>query len=98
MSSGVNFMLSRTSLSAVLVGIFALCSCRNEHSIGQREQVTIAGASYAALIQLPLLLAKELGFFADEGLQVEFNDMSGASKALEALTGGSADVVSSLPD
>ncbi|MBV9483408.1 MAG: ABC transporter substrate-binding protein [Acidobacteria bacterium] len=51
-----------------------------------------------SLVQLPLILAQELGFFGDEGLDVTMNDMSGGSKALESLLAGSADVVSSFHD
>ena len=35
-----------------------------------------------------------MGYFRDEGLQVEISDFAGGAKALQALVGGSADVVS----
>jgi NitT/TauT family transport system substrate-binding protein len=43
---------------------------------------------------LPLTIAEQLGYFKDEGLQVEVSDFAGGAKALQALVGGSADVVS----
>ena len=43
---------------------------------------------------LPLTIAEQLGYFKDEGLQVEIPDFAGGAKALQALVGGSADVVS----
>jgi NitT/TauT family transport system substrate-binding protein len=43
---------------------------------------------------LPLTLADRLGYFKDEGLDVEIADFPGGAKALQALVGGSADVVS----
>ena len=42
---------------------------------------------------LPLTIAERRGYFAKEGLDVEINDFQGGAKALEALVGGSADVV-----
>jgi NitT/TauT family transport system substrate-binding protein len=43
---------------------------------------------------LPLTIAEQLGYFKDEGLQVEISDFAGGAKALQAVVGGSADVVS----
>ena len=47
---------------------------------------------------MPTTLAAELGFYTDEGLTVELQDFAGGSKALQALLGGSADVVSGFYD
>src|SRR4030095_11899079 len=49
-------------------------------------------------IYLPTTLARELGFYRDEGVDVELQDHAGGSKALQALVGGSADVVSGFYD
>src|SRR5207237_2297150 len=43
---------------------------------------------------LPLTLAEQLGYFKDEGLEVEIVDFAGGAKALQAMVGGSADMVS----
>jgi NitT/TauT family transport system substrate-binding protein len=50
------------------------------------------------MIYLPTTLAQELGFYRDEGLDVELQDFAGGAKALQALVGGSADVVSGFYD
>jgi NitT/TauT family transport system substrate-binding protein len=50
------------------------------------------------LIYLPATLAQELGFYRDEGLDVELQDHAGGAKALQALVGGSADVVCGFYD
>jgi NitT/TauT family transport system substrate-binding protein len=42
---------------------------------------------------LPLTIAEQRGYFTKEGLHVTISDFKGGSKALEALVGGSADVV-----
>ncbi len=42
---------------------------------------------------LPLSVAEMRGYFKDEGLDVSIADFAGGSKALQAVVGGSADVV-----
>jgi NitT/TauT family transport system substrate-binding protein len=60
----------------------------------EKTNVTIAVGGKAALYYLPLSLAEQLGYFDDAGLNVEILDFPGGSKALQAMMGGSADVVS----
>lgn len=50
------------------------------------------------MVYLVTTLAQELGFYRDEGLDVELQDFQGGAKALQALVGGSADVVSGFYD
>src|SRR5271154_1244271 len=52
----------------------------------------------AQLIYLPATLAQELGFYKDAGLNVTLLDFPGGAKALEALMGGSTDVVCGFYD
>jgi NitT/TauT family transport system substrate-binding protein len=60
--------------------------------------VRIAVGGQAQLIYLPATLAQELGFYRDEGLDVTLQDFPGGAKSLEALEGGSADVVCGFYD
>ena len=60
----------------------------------EKTQITIAVGGKAALYYLPLTLAEQLGYFRDAGLDVEILDFPGGAKALQAMMGGSADVVS----
>jgi len=60
----------------------------------ERQKVTIAVGGKAAFYYLPLTIAEQLGYFKDEGLNVEIVDFAGGSAALRAVVGGSADVVS----
>lgn len=60
----------------------------------EKTQVVIAVGGKASLYYLPLTLAERLGYFRDEGLQVDVVDFAGGAKALQAMMGGSADVVS----
>jgi NitT/TauT family transport system substrate-binding protein len=60
----------------------------------EKQKVSIAVGGKNLLYYLPLTIAEQLGYFKDEGLQVEISDFAGGAKALQALVGGSADVVS----
>lgn len=60
----------------------------------ERSKVTIAVGGKASFYHLPLTVAEQLGYFQAEGLSVEVNDFSAGSRALQAVVGGSADVVS----
>lgn len=76
----------------LLAGIFAAGPASAQDKI-EKPKLSIATASLG-LTYLPLILADRLGYFKDEGLTVEIAAFSGGSKALEALLGGSTDVVS----
>src|SRR5439155_14028405 len=60
----------------------------------EKPKVSIAVGGKAGFYYLPLTVAERLGYFKDEGLDVEISDFEGGSKALQAVVGGSADVVS----
>jgi len=60
----------------------------------EKTRVAIAVGGKAAFYYLPLTISEQLGYFKDEGLEVEISDFAGGSRALQAVVGGSADVVS----
>ena len=60
----------------------------------EKSKLTIAVGGKNLFYYLPLTIAEQLGYFKAEGLEVEIPDFAGGSKALQALVGGSADVVS----
>ncbi|RYF32815.1 MAG: transporter substrate-binding domain-containing protein, partial [Comamonadaceae bacterium] len=60
----------------------------------EKTRVAIAVGGKAAFYYLPLTIAEQLGYFKTEGLDVEISDFAGGSRALQAVVGGSADVVS----
>jgi NitT/TauT family transport system substrate-binding protein len=60
----------------------------------EKPQVTIAVGGKNLLYYLPLTVAEQLGYFKAEGLDVSVVDFAGGSRALQAVVGGSADVVS----
>jgi NitT/TauT family transport system substrate-binding protein len=64
------------------------------HAAPEQTKVALAVGGKTTLYYLPLTIAERLGYFKDEGLDVEISDFPGGAKALQALMGGSADVVS----
>lgn len=60
----------------------------------EKTKVAIAVGGKASFYYLPLTIAEQLGYFKAEGLEVEISDFAGGSRALQAVVGGSADVVS----
>jgi len=59
----------------------------------EKQSLALAVGGRTLVAYLPLTIADRLGFFKKHGLSVEINDFAGGAKALEALVGGSADVV-----
>jgi NitT/TauT family transport system substrate-binding protein len=90
----IRWSASLTIFACVIVSASA-CG-RRSAAPGGTVRIAIGGQNQ--LIYLPTTLARELGFYRDEGLTVELQDFAGGSKALEALMGGSADVVSGFYD
>src|SRR5690606_9090521 len=60
----------------------------------EKKEVLIAVGGQALIYYLPLSIANLNGYFKDEGLNAQIVDFAGGSKALQAVVGGSADVVS----
>ena len=88
--------MRRTILKTLALAPAALAFPRVWAQAGKPEKskLTIAVGGKNLFYYLPLTIAEQLGYFKDEGLQVEIPDFAGGSKALQALIGGSADVVS----
>jgi NitT/TauT family transport system substrate-binding protein len=59
----------------------------------EKSKVTLGVGGKPLLYYLPLTVAERKGYFKDEGLEVEINDFGGGAKSLQALIGGSVDVV-----
>jgi NitT/TauT family transport system substrate-binding protein len=60
--------------------------------VPEKPELHIAAAS-VGITYLPMLVAQQRGYFKDEGLDVHIAAFSGGSKTLEALLGGSSDMV-----
>ena len=60
----------------------------------EKARLTIAVGGKNLLYYLPLTIAEQRGYFKAEGLDVTIVDFAGGARALQAVVGGSADVVS----
>jgi NitT/TauT family transport system substrate-binding protein len=60
----------------------------------EKPKLTIAVGGKNLLYYLPLTIAEGQGYFKQEGLDVTIADFAGGSRALQAMIGGSADIVS----
>ncbi len=78
------------------ISLLWLASCATPLQEGPKVRVAIGGQTQ--LVYLPTTLAARLGYYKDEGIDVELTDFQGGAKSLEALMGGSADVVSGYFD
>jgi len=92
----VPFVLFLCVLVTVTVTVTASACSRHDDRAGQRVRLAVGGQNQ--MVYLPTTLAQELGFYREEGLDVELQDLAGGAKALQALVGGSADVVSGFYD
>ena len=86
-------MLNRRHLMASALASATLPGLALAQSI-EKPKLTIAVGGKNLFYYLPLTIAEQLGYFKDEGLDVTVVDFAGGSKALQAVVGGSADVVS----
>ncbi|PXY21696.1 ABC transporter substrate-binding protein [Prauserella sp. PE36] len=92
-------MMIKRILAPVLALALVLSACQAKP--GERAeggQVTIGVGGQPLLVYLPTTLAQRLGYYEAEGLKVTLEDLQGGSKALQALQGGSVDVVSGYYD
>ena len=59
----------------------------------EKKQLKLGVGGKSSLYYLTLSLCEQLGYFKEQGLDVEINDFAGGAKALQSLVGGSVDVV-----
>jgi NitT/TauT family transport system substrate-binding protein len=83
-------------LKIILATLFVAAAPALAYAQGalEKKDVHIAVGGKASLYYLPLTIAEQLGYFKEEGLNINISDFAGGSQALRAVVGGSADVVS----
>jgi NitT/TauT family transport system substrate-binding protein len=79
------------SAAAFAAALFLAASAHAQSPERKDVKLGVGGAN--SLYYLPLALADKLGYFKEQGLNVEINDFKGGSQSLNALVAGSADVV-----
>src|SRR5437588_9180271 len=80
----------------LVVGALALALSVAGAAHGQaieKKQLTLGVGGKTALYYLPLTICERLGYFKEQGLEVSINDFRGGAQSLQALVGGSVDLV-----
>jgi NitT/TauT family transport system substrate-binding protein len=82
-----------TRIAAVFAAFLMAAPFASAQTI-EKKNITIAVSGPPAQIYfLPVVLAKQLGYFEKAGVNVELQHFNAGSKALESVIGGSADIV-----
>jgi NitT/TauT family transport system substrate-binding protein len=81
-------------LHALAAALAFVVACTAAAQAPEKKKITIAVGGKNLFYYMPLTVAERKGYFKDEGLDVEIPDFAGGAKALQALVGGSADMVS----
>src|SRR5882724_4542271 len=76
----------------------ALLALTGGDALAAGAKVTVAVGGESCICYLPVILARQLGYYEEAGVTVELIDFKGGSTALTAVLGGSADVVSGYYD
>src|SRR5881397_2178373 len=79
---------------AVALTVVAALSLSAHAQAPEKAKLTIGVGGKTLFYYLPLTIAERNGYFKAEGLDVEIQDFPGGARALQALIGGSVDVVS----
>jgi NitT/TauT family transport system substrate-binding protein len=80
------------TLLATLALALALTGAGHAQGL-EKKSLTLAVGGKTALYYLPLTICERLGYFKEQGLDVTINDFRGGAQSLQALVGGSVDVV-----
>jgi len=84
--TSIKLVISALALAVVLAGAAQAQTL-------EKQQLTRGVGGKTALYYLSLTIAERLGYFKEQGLDVSINDFRGGAQSLQALVGGSADVV-----
>jgi NitT/TauT family transport system substrate-binding protein len=83
---------TQTLLLGLVAGLAILATQARAANL-EKPDISLAVGGKTLVAYLPLTIAERRGYFTKEGLHVTISDFKGGSKALEALVGGSADIV-----
>ena len=85
----------RTACLTLLGAIGYGCSRSATSRDGGGTEVRL-GLPRNPIFYLPAYLGRELGYFQEEGLRVQIQDLTGGAKNVEAMLGGSSDVIGAV--
>ena len=83
--------LIRTAIA--IIGVTVAVSLACAQPVEKRDITMAVSGPPAQLYFLPVVLAKQLGYFNSAGVNVELQHFNAGSKALKSMIGGSADIV-----
>jgi NitT/TauT family transport system substrate-binding protein len=79
--------------SLALLATMLLAALSAQAQTIEKKDLVLGVGGKSLLYYLPLTLAERLGYFKEQGLNVTINDFAGGAQSLQALVGGSVDVV-----
>jgi NitT/TauT family transport system substrate-binding protein len=85
--------ISRRAALGVLAGAPLMANHALAQAAPEKTKILLGVGGKPLLYYLPLTIAERRGLFKEQGLEVEINDFGGGAKSLQALIGGSVDVV-----
>src|SRR4029079_5935599 len=91
--AGAGGIMKRIGAFALLLTCLTLAT-----EVRAQTKVRLAVGGKPAMFYLPLTVTERLGYFKEAGLDIEISDFPGGARALQALMGGSADVVAGAFD
>jgi NitT/TauT family transport system substrate-binding protein len=83
----------RFGKAIVIAAMLTLAGGSAHAQAPEKKDIKLGVGGGNSLYYLPLALTDKLGFFKEQGLNVEISDFKGGSQSLTALVGGSVDIV-----
>jgi len=90
--------LRKLFAAAVLAGVALAGPALAQDGKIEKPSLKLSVGGKPLLYYLPVTVAERLGYFKEEGLNVEILDLGGGAKSLQALIGGSVDVTTGAYD
>lgn len=85
--------ITATRATVILTALAMFVSAAAAQAAGKKDVSIAVSGPPAQLYFLPVVLAKQLGYFEQAGVNVQLQHFNAGAKALEAVIGGSADLV-----
>ena len=83
-----------TVFAAAVAVCLTLVAPSSHAQAPEKTKLTVGVGGKTLFYYLPLTIAEQKGYFKAEGLDIEIQDFPGGARALQALLGGSVDIVS----
>ncbi len=80
-------------MRATLIVMAAMALLSTGSAASAQQQVTVGIGGKTIISYLPVTIAELKGYFKDAGVTVELNEFRGGSRSVEALVGGSIDIM-----